>query len=815
MPSPLSHSFALNRSELLLQLWNKSSHSSKQLKTAYKSPTILSSPKPRLFALIIGINFYANVGSLRGALADALSFKEYLESHLNVPADQIHTLINKSASRSAIIEAFIRLKNDTRIEKGDPIFIYYAGHGSEITAPPGASESKIQVLIPEDYSAKPGQEVPPIPDRTIGALLTQIAEMKGDNITVVFDCCHSASGTRGEDESTTIRVRSVELDSTVYQEDLDQDILVNSRGSHSPHGFLHSGLRSHMLIAACSSSELAQESDGHGNFSTAFLKLLRTTSPNELRYSDILTHMDQIPSQNPQCEGHDQNRYLFDAKVAAVDRLCFNIALVEGRFVLDAGSIHGITKGAEFAVHPSTELAFKTPLGTLIVETLGPFSATLQPLLGSHGFNITPSAIAVQTKAGEREDIRFYFPLDNSFLPCYEALISVMQSKKANFQNIVLVDRPEDAHLEVAMENGKAIFLIKDERVTQYGLTRLFHSVDPVVEEIVPVLKAAAHYYWKLNRSSNNPDITHNVQVEVYKLQESLSNFDQFGHPEMTPVGPNLCRNNVLDFVVEEDAPYGVKLTNNSPRDFYPNLFYFDNSDLSIGPYYQPPTSGHYALDVPLKKNGGILTIGYGTGGVPPFAYFLRDEQNIDVGFLKLFITTKPVDLSSIPQQTPFEDARSSGSLSKTEIDTWGTVLIPVVQRRYPPSLNNQNDCPQCGFVSATNLDLKAENEDLKRELEIQSISTAQDKRSMEVQCTALRSELEQMNTKLAELTRMLESEKRERANLQAQLGRGRPATPDSGHQRNAQKLHDPRATTKFRKPSLSDRAKRLLGLHA
>lgn len=142
----------------------------------------MESSKPKLFALIIGINYYDNVRSLRGAASDALLVKEYLENCLKVPSGQIHTLLNKSASRAAIVEAFISLRDDGRIEKGDPIFIYFAGHGSEIASPEGEEGSKLQALVPQDYCVKREKYVPAIPDRTIGALIAQIAEKKGDNI---------------------------------------------------------------------------------------------------------------------------------------------------------------------------------------------------------------------------------------------------------------------------------------------------------------------------------------------------------------------------------------------------------------------------------------------------------------------------------------------------------------------------------------------------------------------------------------------------------------------------------------------------------
>ena len=106
---------------------------------------------------------------------------------------------------------------------------------------------------------------------------------------MIFDCCHSASGTRGE-----LNTRSVELN-TPLADDVDKSILEGGkRGQHLTSKFLQSGLRSHVLIAACSSSESAMEGGGRGNFTTAFLKLLRTVGPERLRYSDILSQIDPI-----------------------------------------------------------------------------------------------------------------------------------------------------------------------------------------------------------------------------------------------------------------------------------------------------------------------------------------------------------------------------------------------------------------------------------------------------------------------------------------------------------------------------------------
>lgn len=156
--------------------------------------SLIASPKPRLFALIFAINNYLcpeeGFSSLRGAEPDALSFKEYLEVCLNVPPERITVIRGQHATRSNMISAFQKLERDSRIQPGDPIVIFYAGHGSEAPAretwEAGGPDRKIQMLIPYDCSKNPAHRVPAIPDYTIGALIDRIARVKGDNIVRAF-----------------------------------------------------------------------------------------------------------------------------------------------------------------------------------------------------------------------------------------------------------------------------------------------------------------------------------------------------------------------------------------------------------------------------------------------------------------------------------------------------------------------------------------------------------------------------------------------------------------------------------------------------
>lgn len=97
-----------------------------------------------------------------------------------MPDDQIQLLLNTSASRSAILAALSRFRDNPKIEKGDPILVFFAGHGSEVAVDSG--ERKIQVIMPQDYSNDPENPVAPIPCRAVDKALHKVAHTKGDNI---------------------------------------------------------------------------------------------------------------------------------------------------------------------------------------------------------------------------------------------------------------------------------------------------------------------------------------------------------------------------------------------------------------------------------------------------------------------------------------------------------------------------------------------------------------------------------------------------------------------------------------------------------
>ena len=151
-------------------------------------PANLSSRQPpSFFALIIGINKYISdkLPNLGGAIADSEAVKDYLQKTLGVPASRIKTLYDEQATHDGIVENLRALK-DVDTKEGDPILIFYAGHGTVGDAPKdwaAASDEKIEMLAPHDTNYTDDDTVEnALLDRTIGVLLEDLAKTKGDNI---------------------------------------------------------------------------------------------------------------------------------------------------------------------------------------------------------------------------------------------------------------------------------------------------------------------------------------------------------------------------------------------------------------------------------------------------------------------------------------------------------------------------------------------------------------------------------------------------------------------------------------------------------
>ena len=115
--------------------------------------------------------------------------------------------------------------------------------------------------------------------------------------TVILDCCHSGSGTRNIIDPT-FKARGIDV-GNIPPSNLDEDIWSafewSGRGTEVHSGFARKGLRSHVLLAACHSQELAYERTSRGVFTVALLKTLMDNGI-ELTYATLFDRMPLLSS---------------------------------------------------------------------------------------------------------------------------------------------------------------------------------------------------------------------------------------------------------------------------------------------------------------------------------------------------------------------------------------------------------------------------------------------------------------------------------------------------------------------------------------
>lgn len=315
-----------------------------------------------LYALLIGIDTYSHpdVPDLQGCANDVRAVRELLVDTLGVPRDHLVELVDAQATRSAIVDAFathLIARGDAWQRGGGdgdsqpPAFlVYYSGHGSRARDATGQEpDGYHETIVPHDARH------PDVFDIRDLELAEWLDRLPGSNTTVILDCCHSGSGTRGRRGA---RVRAAPPDVRPQT-----DLVGRRRPSPAAaptRGVTTAGTARHVLLAACAAQQEAFEYVGEddtvrGAF-TYFLvpELAAIGERPTLTYRQLHERVrfpvnDARPGQTPQCEGdvdrvvlgHERRPWSVHATVIGVRR---------ERVWLDAGRVHGLTRGSRMAL---------------------------------------------------------------------------------------------------------------------------------------------------------------------------------------------------------------------------------------------------------------------------------------------------------------------------------------------------------------------------------------------------------------------------------------------------------------------------------
>ena len=202
---------------------------------------------------------------LDGCINDARSIHSIITSRFEFPVKNVDTLYNEAATRDGIVDKLNSFLESCK--PNDVAFLYYAGHGSQVpnSLTVHEGDKKDESMVPSD-TWKPG--VKDIRDKELAALYNKFID-KGVKLTVIMDCCHSGSLSRGPGDPGQFRFIA---EANYDAKDPSQPTPPEDR----PEG-------SFLIMSAAQDNEYAQEQRDennmpHGAFTLAFMRALNQQS---------------------------------------------------------------------------------------------------------------------------------------------------------------------------------------------------------------------------------------------------------------------------------------------------------------------------------------------------------------------------------------------------------------------------------------------------------------------------------------------------------------------------------------------------------
>ena len=276
-------------------------------------------------ALVVGINDYAPIGTggpdLNGCVNDARDMANTLVI-CGFPALSVRILTNQNATKANIISNLTNLV--TTSKKGDSIVFYYSGHGTRV-ANIGSDfevDGLDDAICPHDYAS-----AGVIRDDEFAAILNKLPA--GVNMDVIFDCCHSGTGTRrmnlvdldGNPTNEAARFIEPNLEDEFYFNHSKELVEVKKTSKKGTKQVITVTTMNHALFAACKDSQVAMEGNmggvTRGYFTYNLCKVLRATSGNikrnalDVQISNALAAMGAAQINQTEGKTTELNQIIF------------------------------------------------------------------------------------------------------------------------------------------------------------------------------------------------------------------------------------------------------------------------------------------------------------------------------------------------------------------------------------------------------------------------------------------------------------------------------------------------------------------------
>lgn len=351
--------------------------------------------QPRL-ALLVGVESYPKLKAdrqLAGCRNDVRGIAGLLTERFGFSASDIEVLVDEQATAAAIRQGWQRLVQ--RIDKlptnglAPQVVFYFSGHGSQMPdqaegAPDCDEEDGLdETLVTFDSGQEGGPE--DLRDDEVYQFVEAVVRGGRARVLVVLDCCHAGSGARAAGN-----LRQIWRQVTPAQ--------ARSGGARSvtpkrlPGGAI--------VLAACRSTEVEPEyplgEQTYGLMTGALLQVLcGTPEISRLSYQLLRERIVQqyqrqgiIAPPTPQLEGspEDFSRTFLGVGTEADRSPTWKVDCLgpdRCRVRLEAGALHGITRGSLLELYASDTLPGSAPLagaagkgiGWLEVKQVGPLTA--------------------------------------------------------------------------------------------------------------------------------------------------------------------------------------------------------------------------------------------------------------------------------------------------------------------------------------------------------------------------------------------------------------------------------------------------------
>lgn len=254
-------------------------------------------------ALLIGINYIGTKNELGGCINDTNNIEKFIIDNCDYKKENITKITDKTEikpTRKNIEESILLLAKD--VVSGDTLFLYYSGHGSQVSVKDKEDESSDEssdeskgesngiltgdrdddVLVPIDYK-KNGF----IRDAWLYEKLANVLP-KGVTLWSFADCCHSGTMLNLEYNLIYQRQKNNKKDEYKTEDWLDQYtlFLINkSKKKIETEADVY-------MFSGCLDSQTSADTGEQGAFTGSFLETLKSCNYKERKIIDILKEID-------------------------------------------------------------------------------------------------------------------------------------------------------------------------------------------------------------------------------------------------------------------------------------------------------------------------------------------------------------------------------------------------------------------------------------------------------------------------------------------------------------------------------------------